>query len=110
MDELSNKGLVTLDDRLQQGIGVDSNCLSMVYNPTNDDSAAQIKKSTITLSSGTCNSKKAVACTFDKVEALSSKPIQFPCIPGSGSARKKRASQDNEENESNEASSNFGTI
>ena len=99
--EISNSLFVTLDNELEQGIGIDSNCLGMIYKPTNDDSGGQLRNSTITLTSSTCISKKSVACKLDNAEDLKSTPIPFPCIPQSSTARKKRESENHGITDSN---------
>ena len=99
--EISNNHLVTLDNELEQGTRIESNCLGMIYKPTNDDSGGQLKNSTITLTSSTCTSKKTVACMLDNSDDLKVKPIPFPCIPESSTARKKRASDSGDNTDSN---------
>ena len=101
MKELSTQNLVRLHDELEQGTSITSNCLSIIYKPTNSESGEQISNSRITLTSTPCTNKKAVACKLDKPEASKGKPIPFPCIPGNSTARKKRNSENDNETDSN---------
>ena len=99
MRELSNEGLVILDDQFDLDTDMVGSCLSIIHSHNNSETIAQSSKPWATLTSSSCTMKKSVACKLDNSEeTLNIKPIPFPCISANVNARKKRTSENVDDN------------